>query len=274
VPASAARAIHDPRMSGHGRKQTPKVAYQLAPSRWRNLQPLQNGRCIRWRRAPFARYRLPGRPVQQFQVSLHRDGQEAFVAATGAATIDTRPRFATTLVKFQRGQKPVGCPGSVPERALRRLAIIARLNPPLFVACGACLSPFRLDPPLCRRVIAGLQRFGQRRADRIEIHVATASPSAAKPDCSSVHPTRTPPKRADSTTPRCGHGLRRRGIASPSASAESSRPVSAARHAGRTTARSARAQPTFSPIRFLDLTPRTGLGAGERAASDSPSSLL
>lgn len=70
---------------------------------------------------------------------------------------------------------------------------------------------------------------------------STASPSAAKPDCSSVHPTRTPPKRADSTTPRCGHGLRRLGIASPSASAESSRPASAARHAGRTTARSARA---------------------------------
>jgi len=88
---------------------------------------------------------------------------------------------------------------------------------------------------------------------------STASPSAAKPDCSSVHPTRTPPKRADSTTPRCGHGLRRLGIASPSVSAESSRPASAARHAGRTTARSARAQPTFSPIGFLDLTPRTAL---------------
>jgi len=112
-----------------GRKQTPKVAYQLAPSRCRNLQPLQNGRCIRRRRAPFARYRLSGRPVQPFQVSRHRDGQEAFVAATGAATIDTRPRFATTPVKFQRRQKRLcqNFPVS-PSSRLARIAIVWHNN--------------------------------------------------------------------------------------------------------------------------------------------------
>jgi len=64
-----------------------------------------------------------------------------------------------------------GSRGSVAARNLRRPAITGRHDPSWFVAGDACPCPSRLDPPLGRRVIAGLERLGPRRADRIEIHI-------------------------------------------------------------------------------------------------------
>jgi len=118
VPMPAARGVHDPRVPCHGRKQTPEIAYQLAPSRCRNLQPLQDGRCIRRRRASFAGHRLACGPVQQLQVGRHRDGQEAFVAAPSTAAIDARPGFRNTI----------GCPSLREPRAVRDQP--APSNPP------------------------------------------------------------------------------------------------------------------------------------------------
>jgi len=39
VPMAAASGVHDPRLPGYGRKQTPEIAYQLAPSRCRYQGP-------------------------------------------------------------------------------------------------------------------------------------------------------------------------------------------------------------------------------------------
>ena len=151
MSTSAARCVNDPRMPRHGRKQTPEVADQLAPRRWRKLQPLQDGRRIRRRRTPFARHRLAGRPVQQLQVIRHGQGQETFVAAAAAATIAARPWFAAMLVQLQRGQEPIGSRGRLRGWSLRRPAIVARGVPPLFAArgdwVGICFFPVTASVP-------------------------------------------------------------------------------------------------------------------------------
>ena len=137
---AAARAVDDPRMASHRRKQTPEVAYQLAPRRWRKLQSLQDRRYVIGGCTAFARHRLPGGPVQQLQVVLHRHGQEPFIAAAGATGIAARSDLATVLVKLQWGQEPVRSERGIQAGGIRRLAGGSRRKLPRFAARSLALA--------------------------------------------------------------------------------------------------------------------------------------